>query len=570
MKINIGQNLKKEFWLRRINPDSDTDLSSLKNYGSNYYVAPNFELGDGGYRLLTQEDFMREIEPSAHDINSRYMSTRPIYEVRERLNKDGKPERDENGKPITEWVIVGFEPLDTVRFGFQKRTAAKKSAHMAGNGFWISHENNSHEYGEILSSWKDSAGLDTAWQELVNSCYNTGDGAIYLYHLNGQIYYEVFSYLKGDILFPNFDEDHNPILYRLYTLQGVCAVDIYSCKYIETWIQDSKAEDDETKTTWWQRFSGWFAKGLDWKSTIVSEDGWRRISHKQTQTPDGLNQCVYWRVKDIPSGCAQQECEGLEKTVSYVSNGVKSQTLAPLFMKAEDIEMMPNRGSAGEIIGVKGAIDSIKAADAKFLTPPDISNIATIDIDQKKDSIMKSTLSVDITPDIFRSGADSSAAMKLLFTDEIIWCKNEFPVLFPSLRYFVEVFKALVDKASDSKGKIMNMRTSCGCDFWIPQNDSEVLKREVDQVAYRLKSRKSAMSDIGNNHPEDYEQIMKEWYEELDLKARVPAEAKAEVEQKFGVPNETIEVEEDNDVGSKNTNPNLNIDNAAKGKSITE
>ena len=108
------------------------------------------------------------------------------------------------------------------------------------------------------------------------------------------------------------------------------------------------------------------------------------------------------------------------------------------------------------------------------------------------------------------------------------------------------------------------MRTSCGCDFWIPQNDSEVLKRELDMVAYRLKSRKSAMSDAGNSHVEDYEQIIKEWKEELDIKARIPAVAKAEVQEKYGEPQETIEVEEeDNDNKPK-------IDNSAKGKSITE
>ena len=110
------------------------------------------------------------------------------------------------------------------------------------------------------------------------------------------------------------------------------------------------------------------------------------------------------------------------------------------------------------------------------------------------------------------------------------------------------------------------MRTSCGCDFWIPQNDSEVLKRELDQVTYRVKSRKAAMSDIGNAHIEDYEQILREWSEELDMKARVPAEAKAEVEKKYGEPQEKIEVVEEGGTPK----PENHIDNNAKGKSITE
>lgn len=72
------------------------------------------------------------------------------------------------------------------------------------------------------------------------------------------------------------------------------------------------------------------------------------------------------------------------------------------------------------------------------------------------------------------------------------------------------------------------------------------------------------MSDIGNNHIEDYEQILNEWKEELDIKARVPAVAKAEVQEKYAEQQETIEVEDsDNDSKPK-------IDNSAKGKSITE
>lgn len=74
------------------------------------------------------------------------------------------------------------------------------------------------------------------------------------------------------------------------------------------------------------------------------------------------------------------------------------------------------------------------------------------------------------------------------------------------------------------------------------------------------------MADAGNSHVEDYEQILKEMREELDMKARVPAEAKAEVEKKYGEPQEKIEVVEEGGTPK----PENHIDNNAKGKSITE
>lgn len=557
--MNISQHIScKEFWKRRVNPDA---LEKHTPLNGELYAQPLVAPLNCGYAYYTQEDFMRENEPSSHDINSRFMSLRPVYDVREVEVKDAE------GKVIgkdPEWFVTEFEPKETVRFGLQKRINTSKAAFMAGNGFWVCHEDKDHDLGEILNSWKDSAGLNLAWQELVQSCYLTGDGAIYLYVYNGQLRYQVFSYLKGDILFPDVDENRNSVIYRLYTLRGKHAVDIYSTSRVQTWIEGDK--DSEKELSWINRFGGWFAKNLNWKSAKMSEDGWRCVADTPVQTPDGINPCIYWRVPDIPSGIAQEEICKLESAASMVADEVKSTVQAILLLKATNIESMPQKDSTGKVIGVKGSVDELAAADAKYVGRPNLSDIATIDLKTKRDSIMQSTMSVDITPEIFKATDPSSAAMKLLFTDTIIWCKNEFVHLYPGLVDFVEVFKHLVAKI-ESNGEIATMRTSCGVDFWIPQNDMETLQREILQVQNKLKSRKSAMSDAGNNHVEDYKQILKEWIEELDIKARVPAVAKAEVQAEYQEPQETIEVDENIEEENKPTN---NIDNNAKGKSVTE
>lgn len=557
-KINISTHLKKEYWRRRVEPDAVE--RHIPMGAGDYYEMPHTSFDDDAFDNYTQEDFMRENTSSAHKINSKYMSLRPIYDVRTKKDAQGNILKDEDGKPIKEWFVAEFDKLETVRYGLQRRINLSKAAHLAGNGFWITHENKNHQSGETLNSWKDTAGLDTAWQELVQSCFLTGDGAIYLYMYGGSLHYQVFSYLKGDVLFPDYDQDHNPVIYRLYTLRGKRAVDIYACDYIETWIEGDK--ESEKDQAWWVRFGGWFAKGLQWNSEVRSDDGWRRISHTQSQTPKGMNQCTYWRIDDIPSGVCEQEVCSLERAASFVADGVKSTSQAILFLKAANVESLPENDTTGKKIGVKGTVDELAASDAKFLAPPDLSSIANVDLNNKHDSILKSSMGVNITADVFRSGDPSTASMKLLFTDAIIWCKNIFPQFYPQLKCFVEVFKQLTDKVTESKGEIATMRTSCGVDFWIPQNDSEVLKRELDQVSARVKSRQAAMSDIGNNHTEDYEQIRKEWEEELRMKAEIPAKAKAEVEAEYGEPTEIIEVDE-----NKSSNP---VDKRMSGRSIQD
>lgn len=562
--INIGSRLKKEYWKRRIHPDAIEKERHIC-YGDDYYVTPDISDSCGEYLLLTQEDMLREIEPSAHDINSRYMSTRPIYDTIEReiINEEGEKET------IVDWEVTGFDKMETVRFGWQKRIDASKSAYLGGGRLWICHEDKHHENGNLLSSYQDSMGMGMMWQEISKSLCFTCDAAVYIYNIGKNIEYQVFSYLKGDILFPDFDDNRRPILYRLYTLRGRRAVDIYACDYIETWIEGDKDEESDKGSNWWKRFSGWFAAGLDWASAKRSEDGWRRLMHKRTQIGNNLNQCIYFRVDDCPHGPAQLDIEALERAASFVAEGVKSTSQPVLFVKATDIDTLPAQDSHGKTIGVKGRVDELQAADAKFLAVPDLSNIATVDMANKKESILRSTLSSEITAEIFKSGADSSAAISLLFTDEIIWCKNYIVQIYPQIKYLVEVFKNFVDKLEEKGGEIANMRTSCGVDFYLPRNEAEQLKMQLDQVYSRTKSRKAAMSDIGNSHPEDYKQILKEWQEELDLKARVPAVVKAEVDEEYNEQEQQQTEELETVAVQEEVNPELpKVDNNSKGKTI--
>lgn len=555
---NITSHLKKEFWRRRVAEDA---VERHTPVAAGYYYDPLEAMQpEGDYDNYTQEDFMRENTASAHKINSKYMSLRPIYDVRERRDAKGNVMKDENGKAMTEWYVVDFDRLETVRFGYQSRINKSKSAYVGGGELWINHEDKEHDNGEILNSWADSMGLSVAWQELVWSLYHTGDGAIYPYISDGELHYQVFSYSKGDVLFPDYDENYNQVLYRLYTLRGRRAVDKFTGSHIETWVEGDKSE--ERNLSWWAKFSGWFSKGGDWNTIEKSEDGWRCVRRSKTQTPEGMIQCIYWRVDDIPSGAVEQEICALESSASFVADGVKSVSQAVLFVKAANIESLPDNDITGKKIGVKGTVDELAASDAKFLVPPDLSNIATIDADNKRESIIKSSMSANVTAEVFRSGDPSSASMKLLFADETIWCKIAFTQLYPQLKYLVKVFKNLVDKAVGAEGAIAKMRTSCGVEFWIPENESEVLKRELDQVSARVKSRKAAMADIGNAHLEDYEQIEKEWRDELRIKAEIPAEAKAKVEAEYGEPTEIIEVDE-----NKPRNP---VDKRMAGRSIQD
>ena len=138
--MKISKNFKKVPWIRRVHPDN----VSLA-YARNYKPLPGRELKDS-FIQLTSADFLNELSPAAHPINSRYMSTRPIW------GPSGK--KDANGKE--ELVIQGYDDLESVALGWQLFIVGNKIAHLTGSGvFDLANETMDSETYEKLLSWPD-------------------------------------------------------------------------------------------------------------------------------------------------------------------------------------------------------------------------------------------------------------------------------------------------------------------------------------------------------------------------------------------------------------------------------
>lgn len=164
--INISSHHRKEYWKRRVAPDAEVRPPVC----SQYYIEPIQPFGER-FQLLTQSDLLREIEASAHDINGQYQSTRPIKEIVEREIEVTHADGSKSIEKRKDWEIVGFDDLETARFGYQKRFAVTKAAHAAGDGFSINNEQldkseEAHRRFDNLNSWKDMAGLDVALMEI--------------------------------------------------------------------------------------------------------------------------------------------------------------------------------------------------------------------------------------------------------------------------------------------------------------------------------------------------------------------------------------------------------------------
>lgn len=536
----ISPLLKKKPWKRLVTPDAEVPPPTC----AGYYEIPVLEPNGLRYQYLTEYDLLNESCEGAHLINSKYMSRRPIYEVQTRTiempmtDAQGNPVLNDDGsqktepKEIKEWIITDYEDIETVRSGLPELIIKQKTSHLAKNGIEIANEGSEHRLFDTFRAWKDISGIDSGWMQAIYGCGKGGDGLLYQYVHNGTIEYTVFCTLFGDQIFPNKDDKGNDMNVRRYLLNGREAVDIFMDDYIETYVRgDISDENDNGIQSWWSVVKGWF-KNISRKKT---EDGWTRISQIPSQLGKGICQAVYIRFDDTPIGPAMQNINAWERGASYVSDKMRSTAFSKLFLKSSKIKNLPPLSSGEEVIGVENAdADILKASEAKYLAPPDISNLAEINLKNITEAIMQSTMSIDLQPEILKSGADSSQTLKLLLRREIQWAQVTWPQVRPAAKKIIEVLKALVAKI-EGNGDFTKLKVSIWNTPWMPQ-DEDAMANRVQQLTFAsILSEKSAREELNLQYTDEEVQIRKEQEEKLYRETYIKLKAEAQARKDFGL-----------------------------------
>lgn len=522
---------------------ADAELPPM--IGSEYYDVPTLDIGGLRHQWLTEYDLLNESCEGAHEINSKYMSRRPIYEVETRQiqvpmkDAEGNPILNEDGsaktqtKDIKEWVITGYEAIETVRSGLPEMIITQTVSHLGKNGIEIANEGSDHKKFDNFRAWKDISGIDSGWLKQLYGAAKGGDALIYVYVQGGTIENTVFCTLYGDQIFPNKDDKGNDMYVRRYMLLGREAVDVFMDDYIETYVRgevESEADKDE-ELSWWNIVKGWF-RNISQKKTL---DGWERISRTPSQLGKGMCQAVYLRFEDTPIGPAMQNICAWERSASYVSDKVKSTAFSKLFLKSSQIKNLPPLSSGEEVIGVENAdAEILRSSSAEYLVPPDISNVATINLKNLTDAIMQSTMSIDLQPEILKSGADSSQTLKLLLRREIQKCHVLWPQVRPAAQRLMEILKALVAKI-EGDGDYTKLKVSVWNTPWMPQ-DEDAMANRVQQLTFAsILSEKSAREELNLQYTDEDEQIRKEQEEKIYRDAYIKLKAEAQARKDFGL-----------------------------------
>jgi len=475
--------LQKPFWKRRIYTEYTTTSQTTID-GGTYAM----ELDTQQYTALTQKDFMDELFPSAHKINSSiYRAMRRKYKFNTTTNK---------------FEFDTYEDVERSPIAAQWGIRRHKVTATFGNDVWFGSlgkkkdEVNDELVATFKSYWEQT-GMKDAMSSWGAGLFGTGDAGLYLFrNKENKIEYEIFSYERGDIINKTKDAAGKDIFIRLFSLNGKQAVEIYGEKIIELWVKNDAASEAD---------SGLFQKILAWvggKRGVRSDDGYVKI--KETPHNTGACPVIYFRLSDVVWGAGQQSIENVEKSLSDLRENNKYYAYQIMFLSG-GVMSLPDAEQMGKVIASKS-----ENGKAEILAPADASDTFTTELEKNLKLLWWSLGMTVLSPDEIKAGENTGAFIQNLYWPEIQWAKNMISDLRPALREVVALFTTLVGLCERDATGYLNMRMMFSLTPCTPRNTSEEINNICAAKNAGLTSRQTGAEEIDFNNSRELDRLLEE------------------------------------------------------------
>ena len=375
----------KDAFTRLVPSASLTSIGDAKAVGSESSLAYSYERPLR--QVMSQADFMREYDVNAHKINSL-----KYYPNAFMKDKEGK---------------VAAKIKSRIAVAWQKRILVKRLATLTGNNVNIRLSNSKRTtkdqqmLNDFREGWENS-NMENLIYQAIRADGIVGDVAANLYMTNGKVGWRVFSFLDGDVLYPQYDPltGRLAVFGRRYTIRD--SKDNVIDEYLDVW-------DDTFYMRYKQARKG-MAGVVNKVKGVFGFDGW--VVDKQ-KTAHGFPRIpiAYDRYGE-PFWANSQDCADLyELTVSQLAENNQAYALRILYALGGEIEMISN---------MDGTPAMINSADPNtklgFLEPAESSKSFELQLNILKEAIMKNSFASE-TPEL-KSGSDlSSLTVRMLLMD---------------------------------------------------------------------------------------------------------------------------------------------------------
>lgn len=441
------------------------------------------------YELVTQADFMREFDVNSHKINSiKYYPN--IFFV-------GK---DDEGKKRT------MQKIKTrIAVGFQERIWTKRMSALTGNNISlrISDSESGTKEQKNLSLFREgweTKDMETALYQAIGADGKTGDCAVVFYLNDGKLHWRVFSFDKGDVLYPHYDPftGRLALLGRRYRMMD--SRDRVVTEYLDVW-------DDHDYARY--RFDRKGVKGA--VNLLLGDSGW---AVDQPPVPHGFRRVpvCYDRYGEPFWANSQSLIDHYEMGVSQLFENNKAFALRILYSFGEAMDTKVSLD--GTPMQIQGPDPNSKVG---FLEPADAPGSFELQFNILEKNIMRSSFAVE-TPEI-KSGADmSSLTVKMLYADSYQKAMLDAQHFQPFLNDVVDLFKYGWGIESGRSSDMENLNIKAELYPYVFMSETETVSNIVQLVSIGALSRKSASEmayQLGYGVAAEYDRLLTQEHDEL-------------------------------------------------------
>lgn len=473
---------KKPF--TRILPDGHYDHGYLLNDVSEVAITPD----KLKRKIVTQEDFLRELDPAGHIINDKEL----YPDVWQQNNEDGR------------WYI---QEIPRYAFSYQQIILVKHLTHLCGNDiqFELSDKNVSTKTREIFDAHRNgwaNKNMEVAWYQLAKSVKATGDGAFVGFLDKGKFGWKVLSFLNGDKLFPHFDLRTGKLNLLARTYCNYAEDGNIAKRYIDVWDDTNyyRFVADGDPSTLLDK-----AKQLILK--IFSTNGYKL----EWTERHGFDEIPVAYKRDDNGPCwtfSEETIENYEIAFSNLAHSNHDFGLPIMYVKGEGSEeLTTNDMSYASKIMILPSDGEIG-----FLNRQDASNAYKAELDKLEDSIYKQSFAVK-TPEL-KSGDTPGVALKIMYSDAFEKAMTDAHEYDGVVDKIISIFNWGYGIESEKRLDFINTNIRHYIEPYIHLNTSELTQNLNTAVLGGFLSRQTASEKLPYSTPQEWERILQEKHDE--------------------------------------------------------
>ena len=459
-------------------------------------------------KIVTQEQFLRELDPAGHAINDRSL----YPDIWQKNETDGR------------WYI---QEIPRYAFSFQQIILVKHLTHLCGNDimFELSDKNVDDRtrkvFGDFRNGWANK-NMEVAWYQLAKSVKATGDGAFVGFLDKGKFGWRTFSFLNGDRLYPHYDMQTG----RLNTLaRTYCNYDEQGTvikRYIDVW-------DDEN----YYRFVadgdavGVFDKAKRAVYNFFNIDGYRL----EEETPHGFDSIPVAYMRDDNGPCwtySQETIEHYESAFSNLAHSNHDFGLPIMYIRGEGSEVIE-----GADMSYASKIMFLPTdGEAGFLNRQDASNAYKAELDKLEECIYKQSFAVK-TPEL-KSGDTPGVALKIMYSDAYEKSMADAQEYDGCIDKMIDIFSWGYGIESENRLAFTQTNIRHYIEPYVHANLTELTQNLNTAVIGGFLSKQTASEKLPYATPQEWERIQQEKHD-ADMHQLLVEEQRIEIQNEHAV-----------------------------------